>query len=75
MTKGHTVGNRCLANEGPTTLDRWIVDLAAGKIRETRLDDHPAGVPASTTGCWDISTGTAMRCRRRLPEAMPPTRY
>jgi carotenoid cleavage dioxygenase len=28
-------------NEGPTTLDRWTVDLADGKVRETRLDDHP----------------------------------
>ncbi|MGH3768195.1 MAG: carotenoid oxygenase family protein [Pseudonocardiaceae bacterium] len=32
-------------NEGPTTLDRWIVDLADGKIRETRLDDHPQEFP------------------------------
>jgi carotenoid cleavage dioxygenase len=32
-------------NEGPTTLDRWTVDLADGKIRETRLDDHPQEFP------------------------------
>jgi carotenoid cleavage dioxygenase len=32
-------------NEGPTTLDRWIVDLADGKVRETCLDDHPQEFP------------------------------
>ncbi|MGH3984525.1 MAG: carotenoid oxygenase family protein, partial [Pseudonocardiaceae bacterium] len=32
-------------NEGPTTLDRWTVDLADGKVRETRLDDHPQEFP------------------------------
>ncbi|MBV9161322.1 MAG: carotenoid oxygenase family protein [Pseudonocardiales bacterium] len=32
-------------NEGPTTLDRWLVDLADGKLRETRLDDHPQEYP------------------------------
>lgn len=32
-------------NEGPTTLDRWTLDLADGKIRETRLDDHPQEFP------------------------------
>ena len=32
-------------NEGPTTLDRWTVDLADGKIREARLDDHPQEFP------------------------------
>ncbi|MBV8993875.1 MAG: carotenoid oxygenase family protein [Pseudonocardiales bacterium] len=32
-------------NEGPTTLDRWVIDLADGKIRETRLDDHPQEFP------------------------------
>ena len=32
-------------NEGPTTLDRWTVDLANGKIREIRLDDHPQEFP------------------------------
>ncbi|HJT03665.1 MAG TPA: carotenoid oxygenase family protein [Pseudonocardiaceae bacterium] len=32
-------------NEGPTTLDRWVIDLADGKVRETRLDDHPQEFP------------------------------
>jgi carotenoid cleavage dioxygenase len=32
-------------NEGPTSLDRWTVDLADGKIRETRFDDHPQEFP------------------------------
>ncbi|MGH3697712.1 MAG: carotenoid oxygenase family protein [Pseudonocardiaceae bacterium] len=32
-------------NEGPATLDRWIVDLANGTVRETRLDDHPQEFP------------------------------
>lgn len=32
-------------NEGATTLDRWIVDLADGKVRETRLDDRPQEFP------------------------------
>ncbi|HEY3895351.1 MAG TPA: carotenoid oxygenase family protein [Pseudonocardiaceae bacterium] len=32
-------------NEGPATLDRWVVDLADGKVREARLDDHPQEFP------------------------------
>ncbi len=32
-------------HERPTTLDRWTVDLTAGKVRETRLDDHPQEFP------------------------------
>jgi carotenoid cleavage oxygenase len=32
-------------NEGQTTLDRWTVDLATGRVRETRLDDHPQEFP------------------------------
>jgi carotenoid cleavage dioxygenase len=32
-------------NEGPTTLDRWTIDLTDGKIRQTRLDDHPQEFP------------------------------
>lgn len=32
-------------NEGPPTLDRWTVDLADGKVRESRLDDHPQEFP------------------------------
>ncbi|MGH3919530.1 MAG: carotenoid oxygenase family protein [Pseudonocardiaceae bacterium] len=33
------------SNESPTTLDRWIVDLTAGTVREIRLDDHPQEFP------------------------------
>lgn len=32
-------------NEGPPTLDRWIVDLADGKVRESRLDDRSQEFP------------------------------
>lgn len=32
-------------NEGPTTLERWTIDLADGKVRETRPDDHPQEFP------------------------------
>lgn len=32
-------------NEGPPTLDRWTVDLADGKIRESRFDDRPQEFP------------------------------
>jgi carotenoid cleavage dioxygenase len=32
-------------NEGAPTLDRWTVDLADGKVRESRLDDHPQEFP------------------------------
>ncbi len=39
------VADRHGPNEGPTTLDRWTVDLADGKVRETRLDDHPQEFP------------------------------
>lgn len=31
--------------EGDPTLDRWIVDLSAGKVRQTRLDDQPQEFP------------------------------
>jgi carotenoid cleavage dioxygenase len=31
--------------EAPPTLDRWTVDLVAGKVREERLDDHPQEFP------------------------------
>lgn len=32
-------------NEGPPTLDRWTVDLGAGKVREQRLDDRAQEFP------------------------------
>jgi carotenoid cleavage dioxygenase len=32
-------------DEGPATLDRWTIDLADGKLREARLDDHPQEFP------------------------------
>jgi carotenoid cleavage dioxygenase len=32
-------------NEGPPTLDRWTLDLADGKVRESRLDDRPQEFP------------------------------
>jgi carotenoid cleavage dioxygenase len=32
-------------NEGPPTLDRWIVDLADGKVRESRFDDRDQEFP------------------------------
>jgi carotenoid cleavage oxygenase len=32
-------------NEGQSTLDRWTVDLADGKVRESRLDDHSQEFP------------------------------
>jgi carotenoid cleavage dioxygenase len=32
-------------NEGPTTLDRWTINLTTGEIHETRLDDHPQEFP------------------------------
>lgn len=32
-------------NEGPPTLERWTVDLAAGKVLEDRFDDHPQEFP------------------------------
>jgi carotenoid cleavage dioxygenase len=31
--------------ELPPTLDRWTVDLAAGKVVEERIDDHPQELP------------------------------
>ena len=31
--------------EGPPTLERWTVDLDAGKVREERLDDRPQEFP------------------------------
>ncbi|RJO68328.1 carotenoid oxygenase [Nocardia panacis] len=32
-------------NEGAPTLDRWVVDLAAGKVRQSRLHDFPQEFP------------------------------
>ena len=32
-------------NEGPPTLDRWTVDLADGKVRESRFDDRGQEFP------------------------------
>ncbi|MBV9090070.1 MAG: carotenoid oxygenase family protein [Mycobacteriaceae bacterium] len=32
-------------NEGPPTLDRWTVDLADGKVRESRVDDRAQEFP------------------------------
>lgn len=32
-------------NEGTPTLDRWVVDLGKGKVREERLDDHGQEFP------------------------------
>lgn len=32
-------------NEGAPTLDRWIVDLTDGKVRETRIDDRGQEFP------------------------------
>lgn len=32
-------------NEGPPTLDRWTIDLHAGKVREERLDDRAQEFP------------------------------
>ncbi|GAA1718239.1 carotenoid oxygenase family protein [Fodinicola feengrottensis] len=32
-------------NDGVPTLDRWTIDLAGGKLREERLDDHPQEFP------------------------------
>lgn len=32
-------------NEGPPTLDRWTIDLSAGKVLEDRVDDHPQEFP------------------------------
>jgi carotenoid cleavage dioxygenase len=31
--------------EGPSTLERWTVDLLAGKVREERIDDRPQEFP------------------------------
>lgn len=32
-------------NEGPPSLDRWTVDLVAGKVIEERIDDRPQEFP------------------------------
>src|SRR4029078_13316483 len=32
-------------DEGPPTLDRWTVDLADGKVRESRVDDRGQEFP------------------------------
>ncbi len=35
-----------LAGHGPLTLDRWVIDPAAGTVTQQRLDDRPPGIPA-----------------------------
>ncbi len=37
--------NRLGPDEGPPTLDRWVVDLADGKVRESRIDDRGQEFP------------------------------
>ena len=37
--------NRLGPDEGPPTLERWTVDLADGKVRESRIDDRPQEFP------------------------------
>jgi carotenoid cleavage oxygenase len=37
--------NQLGPNDGPPTLDRWTVDLAAGKVRESRTDDRAQEFP------------------------------
>ncbi|OBF93351.1 carotenoid oxygenase [Mycobacterium sp. 852002-51152_SCH6134967] len=37
--------NRLGPDEGPPTLDRWTVDLADGKVRESRIDDRGQEFP------------------------------
>ncbi|MFV9635506.1 carotenoid oxygenase family protein [Mycobacterium neumannii] len=37
--------NQLGPDEGPPTLDRWTVDLADGKIRESRIDDRGQEFP------------------------------
>jgi carotenoid cleavage dioxygenase len=32
-------------DEGPPTLDRWVIDLADGKVRESRIDDRGQEFP------------------------------
>ena len=32
-------------NDGPPTLERWTVDLADGKVRESRIDDRSQEFP------------------------------
>jgi carotenoid cleavage dioxygenase-like enzyme len=34
-----------LTGHGPLTLDRWIIDPAAGKVTQQRLDDRPQEFP------------------------------
>jgi carotenoid cleavage dioxygenase-like enzyme len=34
-----------LTGPGPLTLDRWIINLAAGKVTQQRLDDRPQEFP------------------------------
>ena len=34
-----------LSGHGPLTLDRWIIDPAAGKVTQQRLDDRPQEFP------------------------------
>lgn len=50
-------------NEGPPTLDRWTVDLADGKVRESRIDDRAQEFPVSTSASSASGTGTATRLR------------
>ena len=61
------------AAHGPVTLDRWIIDPAAGKVAQQRLDDRGQEFPGSTTGSSPGRTATATApSSARSPGPSPP---
>ena len=61
---------------GPVTLDRWIIDPAAGKVAQPFLDDRGQEFPGSMTGSSPGRTATATArssARTRAPSPRPGT--
>ncbi len=62
------------SNEGPIILDRWTVDLTAGKVLETRLDVHSTNSRVSTNDSWADRTAPATPYKPHpAPEPSPST--
>lgn len=59
-------GNGGPSTTGTPALDRWTVDLRAGRVTSTRLDDLPQEFPASTSPwCRGATASPTQRAPRR----------
>jgi carotenoid cleavage dioxygenase-like enzyme len=54
-------------NEGPATLDRWTIDLTAGKVLEERLDDRAQEFPPRRRAADRPASPVWLQRRRQAP--------